>query len=137
MQSGTHKCTFDALLLFLCTLVVYILYIVSFSVPFGAVFMTIHSQLLSLAEEVSRLEAKLAKYEQAASVPMREAENLSDVVRSARQEQGLTQKALADLAEVSHVSIVKLEKQGIAPRMDTLLRILAALGLTLYVGGVS
>lgn len=52
-------------------------------------------------------------------------------VRAARRRKaaGLSQKALADLAGVGHVTVIALEKGEGALRLENAWRILAALGL--------
>jgi len=46
-----------------------------------------------------------------------------------RRQAGLSQKALADLAGVGHVTVIALEKGGGGLRLENAWRILSALGL--------
>lgn len=46
-----------------------------------------------------------------------------------RKEAGLSQKALADLVGVGHVTVIALEKGGGALRLENAWKILAALGM--------
>jgi transcriptional regulator with XRE-family HTH domain len=48
---------------------------------------------------------------------------------TARSLRGWTQRELAEKADVSHVTIVKLENEGRAPRAKTLFKISQALGM--------
>lgn len=51
------------------------------------------------------------------------------LVRQRRKDVGLSQKALADLAGVGHVTVIALEKGQGALRLENAWRILEALGL--------
>ena len=51
----------------------------------------------------------------------------------ARQERGITQHKLEELSGVSQPVIARLEKGNTKPQLDTILKILAPLGLTLTV----
>lgn len=54
----------------------------------------------------------------------------------ARQERGISQKQLEELSGVKQPIIARMEKGTTNPRMDTVLKILAALGKTLYIGDI-
>lgn len=54
---------------------------------------------------------------------------LGALARQRRKDVGLSQKALADLAGVGHVTVIALEKGQGALRLENAWRILAALGL--------
>jgi transcriptional regulator with XRE-family HTH domain len=54
---------------------------------------------------------------------------LGEIARKRRKESGLSQKALADLANCSHVSIIALEKGTGKLNQNTAWRILRSLGL--------
>jgi DNA-binding XRE family transcriptional regulator len=51
----------------------------------------------------------------------------------ARQEKGLSQKKLEEISGVSQPVIARMEKGVTNPQLDTILRVLAALGKTLAV----
>jgi len=51
----------------------------------------------------------------------------------AREEKGLTQQALADLCGVKQPVIARLEKAAHSPQINTMLKILAPLGLKLAI----
>lgn len=93
------------------------------------------AQLATLAEEVARLEDDMAVLRQRHSVELQPIDDIATVVREARARQGLSQRGLADLADVSQATVVALETRTRSAQMAPLLRILSALGLTLYVGG--
>ena len=52
----------------------------------------------------------------------------------ARNEQGISQKKLEELSGVKQPIIARMEKGHTNPQLDTVLKVLAALGKTLYVG---
>lgn len=54
----------------------------------------------------------------------------------ARQEKGISQKKLEELSGVKQPIIARLEKGTTSPQLDTILKILAPLGKTLYVGDI-
>ena len=51
----------------------------------------------------------------------------------ARQAAGLSQRQLADLCGVKQPIIARLEKGSTSPQLDTVLKVLAALGYTLAI----
>lgn len=51
----------------------------------------------------------------------------------ARQEQGISQRKLEELSGVSQPVIARMEKGVVSPQVDTLLRVLAAMGKTLAI----
>lgn len=51
----------------------------------------------------------------------------------ARQEQGISQKQLEELSGVKQPVIARMERGQTSPRIDTVLKVLAALGKTLAV----
>lgn len=97
--------------------------------------MTLSAQLIALAERATAMEGELAEARREYSVPLRPIRDLADTVKRARERQNLSQRALAELSGVSQATIVGLERQARKPHLDSLLRVLEALGLTLYVGG--
>lgn len=52
----------------------------------------------------------------------------------ARQEKGLTQRELGELCGVKQPIIARMEKGSTMPNLSTVLKILASLGKTLYIG---
>lgn len=52
----------------------------------------------------------------------------------AREEMGISQKKLEELSGVRQPVIVRLERGNTSPQLDTILKILAPLGKTLYIG---
>ena len=51
----------------------------------------------------------------------------------ARQEQGISQRRLEELSGISQPVIARMEKGYTSPRVDTLLKVLAAMGKTLAI----
>lgn len=54
----------------------------------------------------------------------------------ARHERGISQKKLEALSGVKQPVIARLEKGSTKPQLDTVLKILAPLGKTLYIGDI-
>ena len=52
----------------------------------------------------------------------------------ARNEKGISQKKLEELSGVKQPIIARMEKGYTSPQLDTLLKVLAPLGKTLYIG---
>ena len=52
----------------------------------------------------------------------------------AREELGISQKKLEELSGVKQPVIARMEKGQTSPQLDTILKILAPLGKTLYIG---
>ncbi len=52
----------------------------------------------------------------------------------ARQEKGISQKQLEELSGVKQPIIARMEKGDTNPNLNTVLKVLAAMGKTLYVG---
>ena len=80
------------------------------------------------------------KKERRASVPRRagyraakEAFEIAERVRQAREQRGFTQKELAARIGSSQPALARLEAGGVTPSFDTLHRIAEALGLELVV----
>ena len=61
-----------------------------------------------------------------------EAAIISDMIRQ-RSAMGLSQRELAEMCDIPQSSIARIETGKITPRLDTLLKILKQLGLTLSV----
>ena len=55
----------------------------------------------------------------------------------ARSEQGISQKKLEELSGVKQPVIARMEKGYTSPQLDTLLKVLAPLGKTLYIGDLT
>ena len=65
-----------------------------------------------------------------------EAAIISDMIRQ-RSAMGLSQRDLAEMCDIPQSSIARIETGKITPRLDTLLKILGQLGLTLKVAETS
>lgn len=57
---------------------------------------------------------------------------MSEIIK-ARQEQGMTQKKLEELSGVKQPIISRMEKGTTSPQLETVLKVLAAMGKTLAV----
>jgi transcriptional regulator with XRE-family HTH domain len=57
--------------------------------------------------------------------------NAAEMLRDARRRAGFTQRALARAAGVPQPTVARIESGAVAPRVDTLERLLAACGRTL------
>ena len=55
---------------------------------------------------------------------------------NARQERGISQKKLEELSGVRQPIIARMEKGHTSPQLDTVLKVLAPLGKTLYIGNL-
>ena len=55
---------------------------------------------------------------------------------SARAEKGISQKKLEALSGVKQPVIARMEKGYTSPQLDTILKVLAPLGKTLYIGDI-
>ncbi len=52
----------------------------------------------------------------------------------ARKDRGISQKKLEELSGVKQPIIARMEKGSVSPNLETVLKILAPLGKTLYIG---
>ena len=66
---------------------------------------------------------------------MSTADRIGEVVRFHRKESGLTQKELAVLADVGVSSVYAIERGRASVQMDTLLKVLSVLSITLTAEG--
>lgn len=55
----------------------------------------------------------------------------------ARKERGISQRELEQMSGVKQPVIARMENGSTVPNLNTVLRVLAALGKTLYIGNVS
>jgi predicted XRE-type DNA-binding protein len=53
---------------------------------------------------------------------------------NARKERGISQKKLEELSGVKQPIIARMERGSTSPQLDTVLKVLAPLGKTLYIG---
>lgn len=60
-------------------------------------------------------------------------ELIGEIIK-AREEKGISQKKLEELSGVKQPVIARMEKGKTSPQLDTILKILAPLGKTLYIG---
>lgn len=54
----------------------------------------------------------------------------------ARKERGISQKRLEEMSGVKQPIIARMEKGTTSPNIDTVLKVLASLGKTLYIGDI-
>ena len=60
--------------------------------------------------------------------------NMMIEIANARRDRGITQKKLEELSGVKQPIIARMEKGSTKPQLDTILKVLAPLGKTLYIG---
>lgn len=85
----------------------------------------------AIGQSWEELQAELFTPEEIAESNLRVA--LIGELIKARQEKGLTQKKLEELSGVKQPVIARMEKGTTSPQLDTILKVLAALGKTLAV----
>ena len=78
------------------------------------------------------LEKELYTPEEIAESNMKVA--LITALIEARQEQGISQRQLEELSGVKQPIIARMEKGTTSPNLNTILKVLAPLGKTLYIG---
>lgn len=74
-----------------------------------------------------------------ASKDIKEAENIASIVGAMidkRNELGITQRQLAEMCGIPQSSVARIESYKTTPNLDTLLKIMQPLGLTLSVVAV-
>lgn len=86
----------------------------------------------ALGETWDELRQELFTPEEIAVSDLR-VELMLELVR-ARNERGITQKKLEELSGVKQPIIARMEKGSTKPQLDTILKVLAPLGKTLYIG---
>ena len=57
--------------------------------------------------------------------------NIVSVIIKRRNELGITQRELADICGLPHSSVARIESCAVKPKVDTLIKIMIPLGLTL------
>jgi len=57
-------------------------------------------------------------------------------IAHARKELGISQKKLEELSGVKQPVIARMERGSTSPQLDTVLKVLASLGKTLYIGDI-
>ncbi len=70
--------------------------------------------------------------EEKAAVAIRTA--IMEEIKKARTERGLSQRKMEELCGVKQNVISRMEKGETSPQIDTVLKLLASLGKTLYIG---
>ena len=85
----------------------------------------------AIGEKWEDVERELFTPEEIAESHLRAA-IIGELVK-ARQEQGISQKQLEEISGVKQPVIARMEKGHTSPQLDTLLKVLAALGKTLAI----
>jgi len=85
-----------------------------------------------LADEWGTLEKEIFTPEEIAASDLRVA-IIGELIK-ARTERGVSQKKLEALSGVKQPVIARMEKGYTSPQLDTVLKVLAPLGKTLYIG---
>lgn len=91
------------------------------------------NSLLSQIRDEYQEAAKRVSLADAAS-RLRPVEDIGRVVREERLRQDLTINELCDLSGVAYATLSKLERGEASVRIDTLSKVLSALGMKLWVG---
>ena len=86
----------------------------------------------ALGESWEELQKELFTPEEIAASELR-VKMMIEISR-ARRERGITQKELGELSGVKQPIIARMEKGSTKPQLDTILKVLAPLGKTLYIG---
>jgi len=86
----------------------------------------------ALGESWEELQKELFTPEEIAASELRV--NMMIEISRARRERGITQKKLEELSGVKQPIIARMEKGSTKPQLDTILKVLAPLGKTLYIG---
>lgn len=63
-------------------------------------------------------------------------EQLVELIRQTRRNQGITQEQLADFTGLQRIGIVKIESGKTQPKVSTLLKICKMLGLKIEISGL-
>ena len=85
-----------------------------------------------LIDEWGPLEKEIFTPEEIAASDLRVA-IIGELIK-ARNERGVSQKKLEELSGVKQPIIARMERGSTSPQIDTVLKVLAPLGKTLYVG---
>jgi DNA-binding XRE family transcriptional regulator len=85
-----------------------------------------------LVDEWGALEQEIFTPEEIAASDLRVA-IIGELIK-ARNERGVSQKKLEEISGVRQPIIARMEKGSTSPQLDTVLKVLAPLGKTLYVG---
>ncbi|WP_431311294.1 helix-turn-helix domain-containing protein [Parahaliea mediterranea] len=88
--------------------------------------------LSQIRDEYEKAAKQVSLAETAAR--LRPVESIGVIVREERLKQDLTLNELSDLSGVAYATLSKLERDEVSVRIDTLSRVLSALGLKLWVG---
>lgn len=84
--------------------------------------------------EWNQVRKELYSQEEIAESNLR-VELIGEIIK-AREEQGITQKKLEELSGVKQPVIARMETGKTSPQLDTILKVLAPLGKTLYIGDI-
>jgi ribosome-binding protein aMBF1 (putative translation factor) len=88
----------------------------------------------ALGEDWDDLEKELFTTEEIAASDLRV--NMMIELSRARRDKGISQKKLEELSGVKQPIIARMEKGSTKPQLDTVLKVLAPLGKTLYIGDI-
>lgn len=98
------------------------------------------NDLLGYVERARALEAEVARLRLEASAHYTSVSSsikAGEVLRQARLEQSLDQKTVQAMADIGDSTLSVIESGKKSVRLDTLLRVTAALGLEVYIGSKS
>ena len=94
--------------------------------------------------DVKQISPKGHKWDEVRECLLTQEERAASAVRvglmieltKARNERGISQKKLEELSGVKQPIIARMEKGSTSPQLDTVLKVLAPLGKTLYIGDI-
>jgi len=86
----------------------------------------------ALGDDWDELRREIFTTEEIAAGDLRVAMMLE--LSNARKERGISQKKLEEMSGVKQPVIARMEKGSTSPQLDTVLKVLAPLGKTLYIG---
>lgn len=90
------------------------------------------NKMSSVGHSWSEVRMELYTPEEIAESDLRVA--LIGEIISARNEKGISQRKLGEMSGVKQPVIARMENGKTVPNLDTVLKVLAALGKTLYIG---
>jgi len=89
-------------------------------------------QISSIGHSWNEVRERLFTPEELAASELRVAMMIE--LSNARAEKGISQKKLEELSGVRQPVIARMERGNTSPQLDTVLKVLAPLGKTLYIG---
>lgn len=89
----------------------------------------------SVGDDANEVFARIFTEEERAEIDL-EVQFMQELIK-ARKEKGLTQKELGKLCGLPQSSIARIERGTYSPSLETISKVLAALGKRLYIGDLA